>query len=336
MLLLAALLQFGPWPSSWLERFYLMFLYPVWSPLSSRLVDATALSVSAGVATLLVLVPLLQLLLLKRRRWCVAAGTFGASLAVLALLFPLTFGLGYRLEPLEQRLGLTTPLTAAERRSIEAWALTQLREASHVAPATIDQPWLVEPEAAAAASRCVARTVVTLGRAEPRLPRRLKYLPAGTLLRFGFAGVVSPWLLEPHLDAGLTPSAALAVGLHEFAHSAGYAPEAEAEALGLLAGIDCDHAGVRYAAVLRLASDLAAAMPPQAARDYTAAWPRRAVSDARASAVVSSRYRDERLAEVAGGAYALYLRSQGGGEGLGEYQRGTELVLRYLAKRLGS
>lgn len=333
-LLLALLLQFGPWPSSWLQWLYRTVLYPAWSPLSSRIVDATTLSVSAGAATLLVLVPLLQLVLLGR--WRVAAVTFGASLAALVMLFPLTFGLAYRLEPLEQQLALTTPLNAHERHTVESWVLAQLQDAAQAAPATAGQRWLVEPAAAAAASRCVARTAVNLGRPEPRLPQRLKYLPAGSMLRFGFAGVVSPWLLEPHVDAGLTPSAAMAVALHEFAHSAGYAPEAEAEAVGLLAGVDCEHATVRYAALLRLAGDLAAAMPPQAARDYTSAWPQRAVSDARAAAIASSRYRDERLAEVAGGAYALYLRGQGGQAGLAEYQRGTQMALRYLVERLGA
>ncbi len=125
------------------------------------------------------------------------------------------------------------------------------------------------------------------------------------------------------------------MALHEFAHTAGYAPEAEAEAVGMLAGVHCEQATVRYAALLRLAGDLAAAMPPKAARDYTAAWPPRAVRDARAAAIASSRYRDERLAEVVGGAYALYLQGQGGQAGLGEYGRGTELALRYLVERIG-
>lgn len=334
VIVLAALLQFGPWPSPWLERLYLTVLYPVWSPMSSRVVDATPLSLSAAAAILLVLVPLLQLVLLRGRRWRAAGVTLGASLAALALLFPLTFGLAYRFQPLEQRLGLTAPLNDSERNTAEAWVLAQLQEAALTAPPTADQRWLVEPEAAAAASRCVARIAVGLGRPRPHVPARLKYLPAGTMLRLGFAGVVSPWLLEPHVDAGLTPSAALAVGLHEFAHSAGFAPEAEAEAVGLLAGIYCEHAAVRYASLLRLASDLAAAMPPRAARAYTATWPPRAVNDARAAAATTRRYHDERLAEVASGAYALYLQGQGGQEGLGEYQRGTELALRYLVERL--
>ncbi len=142
-LLLATLLQFGPWPSAWLEWLYRTVLYPAWSPLSSSIVDATSLSVSAGVATLLALVPLLQLMLLRRRRWRVAGLTFGASLALLALLFPLTFGLAYRLEPLEQRLGLSAPLNVAERQRVESWVLEQLQEAARAAPSSAAQRWLV-------------------------------------------------------------------------------------------------------------------------------------------------------------------------------------------------
>lgn len=332
--LLAALLQFGPWPTAWSEWLYLTLLYPTVSAVTSRIVDATGLSVSAGLLILLLLIPLLQLLLAGRKRWSLAGATLAFSLAALALLFPITFGLAYRLEPLEQRMGLTSPLSVAQRQALEAWVVAQLELVAAAVPHSTEQRWLVDPTTAAAASRCVAATTISFGRSAPQLPQRLKYLPPGSMLRFGFAGVASPWLLEPHVDAGLTPTAALGVALHEFAHSAGFAPEAEAETVGLVAGLFCEDATVRYAAQLRLAGALAAAMPPEAARSYTAAWPLRAVSDVRAAAAAARSYRLERLAQATEGAYALYLQAQGGREGLGEYQRGTELTLRYLAKHL--
>lgn len=215
--------------------------------------------------------------------------------------------------------------------------------ASSVTGSAADLP----PALGAAAARCVARTAGALRReflpatlapgarrataaadaGLPAVPDRFKTLPAGTLLRGGYAGIVSPWLLEPHVDAGLPAAAGLAVALHEFAHTAGFAREAEAEAVGLVAGLTCDDPDVRYAAALSLARSLLAAASADEEREYLAAWPERARQDARAAEAAARRYRTPALQRATDAVYATYLRSQGGSEGLGEYAGGTALAL---------
>jgi hypothetical protein len=224
---------------------------------------------------------------------------------------------------------------------VEAYALEALHDASG---AVANEAW-ADTDPVRAASRCVASFAAGLrsGRgteadasgpsvAAVRLPGKVKTVPAGTLLRFGFAGFVSPWLLEPHVDAGLPPTAALAVGLHELAHVAGFAPEADAEAVGLLAGLTCDDARVRYAAASRLAGALAAAMPADRRDAYLANWPERAREDADAAARAAARWRSPRLAAGAARAYDAYLRSQGSREGMRDYDRGTVLVVHVLGR----
>ncbi len=203
----------------------------------------------------------------------------------------------------------------------------------------------------AAAARCVARTAGALRREflpstlapgarrstaaadadVPAVPDRFKTLPAGTLLRGGYAGIVSPWLLEPHVDAGLPAAAGLAVALHELAHTAGFAREAEAEAVGLVAGLACDDPDVRYAAALGLARSLLGAASSDTAREYLAAWPERARQDAHEAEAAARRYRTPALQRATDAIYATYLRSQGGSEGLGEYAGGTTVALALIA-----
>lgn len=322
-----------PWPAALAERAYLGLLHPAWSAVTSRLVDAAGVSLSALAGGALVVLPLLALLLGGRRARRGALRLWSGAALTLLLLFPLAFGLGYRLAPLSERAGASdAALDAEARRALAAEVLKRLTAAAPSAGSA----GLAAPDAVAAAARCVADLAGELhGGTAPALPTRVKRLPPGTLLRFGFAGVVSPWLLEPHVDGGLPPAAALAVTLHELAHTAGFAPEAEAEAVGLVAGLACADERVAYAAALRLASGLAAALPAPERAAYLDAWPPRARHDQRAAALAAARFRSAALAPGVEAAYDLYLRSQGEAAGLGEYDRGTDLALRLLAVGLG-
>ncbi|MFO7544771.1 MAG: DUF3810 family protein [Trueperaceae bacterium] len=343
---LAAAVQFAPWPARWIDTGFVGGVQPLVRSVTVPLVDALRGSVSA--ATVLLAAALLTAALVwGPRARSVAARGLGVLLALAALAFPLAFGLGYRATDVATLLGLPDGPPPAEVVALaETYALDALREAS---TATTSEP-AGDANPFQAASRCVASFAAVVrssnhgtgvGTSNPsyaagvvRLPGRVKTVPAGTLLRFGFAGFVSPWLLEPHVDAGLPPTAALAVGLHELAHSAGFAPEADAEAVGLLAGLRCDDARVRYAASLRLASALAAAMPADRRANYLANWPERARDDADASAQAAARWRSPRLAAGAARAYDAYLRSQGSREGMRDYDRGTVLVVHLLGRDL--
>ncbi len=330
-----------PWPGALVERVYLGVLLPAWSALSAPVVDAAGFSVSGVLLILLVSVPLAVLPAAGRRALRGVLTTWAAAGLVLLLLFSLTFGLAYRLPGLAEREGLAPEsLTADARGGLELRVLELLASSSawsrggpaptlNAVPDSADLP--------ASAARCVAQLASDL-RSEYRpatLPQRVKLLPAGLMLRFGFAGITLPWLLEPHIDAGLAPVSALGVALHELAHSAGYAAEAEAEAVGLVAGLECADQRVVYAAALRLAGAMAAALPANERQAFMAQWPAAAHADVRAADRATRRFEDARLTRGATAAYDLYLRSQGEAGGMAEYDRGTQLaLLLYHARHL--
>lgn len=339
LLALGLVLTLAPWPESWVEVVYLGALLPAWSAVSSRLVDAVGVSLSGLLLIALLSLPLLALALAGRPSLRGVIRLLAYAGGVLALLFPLTFGLGYRLPPLTEQVA-----TAPSDLRGEALQITRERVLRSLwsssawvrdGPAKVPAAEFTSREVMSSASACVAGLSQQLRPDAPpaRLPTRVKWLPAGLMLRFGFAGVVSPWLLEPHVDAGLPGASATAVALHEFAHSAGFAAEAEAEAVGLVAGLECADQRVAYAAALRLATSLAAALPPEERAEYQAAWPPVALADARLAARAGRRFADPRLTSGATAAYDIYLRSQGEAEGIGEYDRGTELALALLYSR---
>lgn len=341
LLLLALLLIAVPWPPDWAERLYLGVTLPAYSAFSSRVVDAVRPSLSGLLAVALVTGHLLALGLGGRRALRTVARSLGAWGLALLLLFPFTFGLGYRLPSLAERQGLTAeafPGRAASVPHLEERLIEILEGSAFLSRG--DGPTdrgLMSDEAVTAASACVARLAHELRPGYPpaRLPGRVKALPAGMMLRFGFAGVVSPWLLEPHVDAGLPPAGALAVALHEFAHTAGFASEREAEAVGLVAGLECGDLRVRYAAALRLASNIAAAQPPEARAAFLERWPERALWDRREAALAQRRFGGSPLAPGVTAAYDLYLRSQGDEAGMAAYGLGTELAMRLYLSRHG-
>ena len=339
-LILAAAIQFAPWPPGWADAVYLGVTLPFWSALSAPLVGSVAGSLSSLLLIGLLLALSLALLAGAKARRLTARGLVVIA-ALLALAFPFTFGLGYHTTPLEAHFA---PLVsddavaadgAADRstssaarevtRQLVLLTLQETQPAAASASAT-DPPPLV-----ASAAACLGDYLSQLREQPPAtIPTRIKAVPAGWLLRIGFAGVISPWLLEPHVDAALPTSNALAVALHELAHTAGVAREAEAEAIGMLAGIDCDDPRVRYAAALNAARSLAYELPSAEREAYLAQWPAQAVAAAATAAAVASEYRSAAATRVAEGVYDAYLSSQGS-EGMEDYRRATDLLVLGLA-----
>lgn len=314
--------QLAPWPPTVADALYLRGTLPALSRLTAPLVSAVPMSVTAGV--LLLGLALLAALLLWPGGVKRTGRALGWAVAVLLVAFPFVFGLGYR----------TSPLTAAEAAEPEAYTsardvvLARLRDTASPGRAALASSELDGP----ALSACVADAVASLrdGPA-PALPSRVKLLPPGALLTAGFAGIASPWLLEPHVDAGLPPASATVVALHELAHTAGFAREAEAEAVALLAGITCDDPAATYAASLRAASRLGSTLPPAERQAYVAAWPLGATEDLAAAAEAAARYRLPALAAAVERTYDAYLVSQGTPGGMADYDRSTDALVRLLA-----
>lgn len=330
--------QFAMWPAAWADAVFLGVTLPLWSRVTSLVVTAVPGSLSAAVALLVVVVFVVTLISGRRT----AGRGLRAVLWLLAigiLTFPFVFGLGYHTSTLEERLGLDAPTSLLPvdpvvQASIAAEAvLTVLTEAAQAVSARGDASAITAPPATEAASACLAAYLPTvLAEPLPSVAGRVKSLPPGWMLRFGFAGVINPWLLEPHVDAGLPTAAGLAVALHELAHTVGFAREAEAEAVGLLAGMTCSDERVRYAASLKAASSLSGLLTPLARESYLARWPAVATADEAAASEASQRYLSRQAADFAARAYDTYLGSQGAAGGMDDYGRAATIVAAVIGR----
>ncbi len=313
-----------PWPESWVERLFARGLFPVVSHLLTPWVGAVPWSVTATLALGLLLTVLASLPSRPGRRF-LRRRLLPWTAAVLVLGFMLVWGLAYRRAPLATLLGVPdTAPTGAELATAQARLLSALARSIDSAPP--------EPADVTAAARCVAREVRRVTGSRVAVPRRVKLLPAGTLLRLGFAGVTSPWLLEPHVDAGLPPVARLATATHELTHSAGFAREADTDALAVLAGVRCDDPAVRYALSLHALDLLLVSLPDPARQRLLGSLPRRALDDLRAASAAAARYRVPWLQHAATATYGTYLRSRGVQAGMADYGRATTLVVQALAR----
>ena len=316
-----------PWPQAWVERRFAGGLFPLTSRLLAPWVGAVPWSLTGALAGAWLVAALLALLTPAGRRWLVRV-LLPWSTAALILGFSLVWGLAYRRAPLATILGLAASAPdAAQLASAETQLLTAVR-ASAASPS---------PTAAdvGEAARCVVAEVRRITGVTVAVPRRVVLLPAGTLLRSGFAGVTSPWLLEPHVDAGLPAVARLATAVHELTHTAGFAREADTDALSVLAGLRCPDPAVRYAVALHGVGLLLAALPVQQRGQLVADLPARAIDDLRAADAAAARYRVGWLERASTTAYGQYLRSRGVAAGMADYGRALTLIVQALAHGAG-
>ncbi len=312
-----------PWPQPWVERFSARGAYPLATHLLAPAVGAVPWSVTLTLVATWLAVVIASLPRPSGRRWLLR-GLLPWSAAVVVLGFSLGWGLEYRRDTLAALLALPSgPPDAAQVASAETLLLQTLRATDGSPPAG--------PSAVRAASACVVDEVRRLTGVTVALSPRVKLLPAGSLLRLGFAGVTSPWLLEPHVDAGLPPAAFLATATHELTHAAGFAREADTDALSVLAGLRCADPAVRYAVALHALDLLLAALPSPQRQALAEQLPPRAVADLRAASDAAAHFRVAWLEHAATGAYAGYLRSRGVSAGMADYGRALTLVVQALA-----
>jgi hypothetical protein len=233
-------------------------------------------------------------------------------------LFVALWGAGYRRERLETRLGLDgAGVVPQHPQDIARWVAALSRLITRDIPQASLRDGARALESLHAS---LSRTIQAWDGTAPVLPRRVKRLPAGSLLAFGSAGITVPFFLEPHVDGGETEVSFLAVAVHELAHVAGYCAEADADLAAAFAGLRADDPYARYAVALWLFQDFAGLLPSR--DDMTAAdasLPELAREDIREARRATARYRIPALARVQGKVYDAYLRSQGLKEGVREY-----------------
>lgn len=310
-----------PPPRGWVERVYARGLYPRLAELAVPVTGALPLSLAAALALLVPLAWLVAVLALARARAWDRILWFTLGLAVvMAGWFVLAWGLNYRRQPVELQFGLVVRDDPGEAEALLAYLLAVLRREVGAARD--------EARAFAALRRSLQDLVAEASGVRPSLPARPKLLPPGLLIRWGgAAGVMSPWTLEPHLDGALSEEGRLAVGLHELAHVAGYAGEADADLLAALAGLRADDPYGRYAVALRVFADGLAQLPAGARASWLERLPPRAREDLRALQAPFARYAPPGwLLALQRRAFDRYLRSQRVTAGVADYGRAFALL----------
>lgn len=315
-----------------IEEHYSRRVYPLLARLVVPVADVVPVTLTGCV--LLGLLPGVALLCFararKRRRvglsrWKVA-GALGWDLAALGVWgyagFLALWGAGYAREPLPERLGLTPEQPGSE--DVSRWTKWLLERVTRSANVLTERD---EDRALASLRESLVRVLARWDGVEPALPTRVKLLPAGALLRFGNAGVTSPYFLEAHVDAALPAPERLSVGLHELAHVAGLCSEAAADLAAAVAGLEASDPYATYAVALDLLERFAGELPRGAREEVLSALPSMAREDLRAAAAARTTYQNPVLVRAQSMVYDAYLRSQRLKEGSREYTFLTRLLL---------
>lgn len=315
-----------PPPAAWLDRVYGGVVYPAIAAVLVPLTGAFDLPVAALVSAGLLLWLALSLVFSKRTGrgavwrafWRVLVGT-----ATLAALFIVLWGANYGRTPLETRLNLSAGTTPEPLETAAlAEALADVLRDNAGAPEAWDADL-------AAARTALQRVTERLEERAATLPRHVKRTPPGFLIATGGAtGLTVPWTLEAYVDRALPYPAALATALHEYAHVAGYAGEAEADFVAALAGLSAENPSLRYAVALPLFLRAAGTLPPERYRTLFASLPAQTQADVAELGDAYQRYRAPQLVvQVQRLAYDGYLRSQRVGAGIADYDRVTVLLI---------
>jgi hypothetical protein len=332
---LAALAAFLPRFPATVERLYSAGVYPA---VQAALTTASnSLPFAVFDLGLVVAIGLLLwwwgrgVLDLSRRRGGRAIGRAVMSTAALAaaayLWFLLAWGLNYSRPPLEFRLAL--PRVVLTERDIEALLAQAVAESNalyHEAHRVGGLgPDALDTDVATALHAVEARQ----GRPRPTVPG----LPKPTLLASyfrmaGVDGLTAPLALETLLNPDLVAVERPFTLAHEWAHLAGYAPEADANFVAWLVTQEPGtQALTRYSGWLFLLSEASRQVPAEARRLALAtldSGPRQDLAD-----IARRLQRRVDLVERVGWrVYDSYLKSQGVPEGVRSYSRVVELIVR--------
>jgi hypothetical protein len=339
-----------PPPADWVETWYSRWLFPRLAAVLVPVVDFFPFSASIFLLAGMVVVSVWEFAATLRRGrkedpppWRrVVAGWIQAGLCACVLAyacFLLLWGAGYRRVRLEERLAL-------QEEKGSPTANPAGPESPRVGPADLSR-WtnalsrLVEREVGA--ERSEERAIESVRESmsalldewqgfSPPLPRRIKRLPAGTLLAFGFSGVTT-LILEPHVDAAEPGPAFLSVAAHELAHCAGFCAEADADLVAAVAGLRASDAHARYSTALHLFRHFTSHLDRAERAKAFDSLPDPARRDMSEMDAVAARYRVAPLANVQTRIYESYLRSQGLQHGMKEYSFIVRLLV--AAERKG-
>lgn len=332
VILLAVAVAVIPLPPPLVERYYAAGFYPAlqanltsWSNTSAfALFDVLV----GGLAITLLVLWARRLRLAWRTRSLNPALrvllTTMVAASVMYLWFAAAWGLNYARAPIEGAIGYdANRVTPSALRSLAARATAEVNRRHADAhregfPAIGDVP--------PALVRALHDTERRLGRPRATTPGRPKRTLLASFFRAsGVDGMHAPFLLETLLNPALTPPERPAVLAHEWAHLAGYAPEADASFVGLLAALAADEPS-RYSAWLSLFDHAVGQLPRGEQRAWVAELGPGPTADRRAIAE-RLEARVDVVAQASRETYDRYLKAQGVEEGIESYSRVIELLL---------
>ena len=329
---MAAALVLLPLNHSIVERYYADWLYPA---LQSELTSWSNAS-RYSLFDVLVLVLALGLLIAwgrcVRAAWRersvgrIARGVWRTAVfaAFMYLWFAVAWGLNYARAPIESAIGYDSAKVTGP--ALRALAERATREVNRTYAAAHQAGFPAIGEMPPALVSSLHRVEERLGRDRPTTPGRPKRTLLAPFFRAsGVDGMHTPFLLETLLNPQLTPPERPAVLAHEWAHMAGYAPEADASFVGLLAALDAD-APSQYSAWLSLFEHSVGQLPRAEQGAFVARLDPGVQADRRA---IDERLqaRVEVVARASWETYDQYLKSQGVEEGVESYSRVVQLLL---------
>ncbi|UCH27869.1 MAG: DUF3810 family protein [Trueperaceae bacterium] len=315
-------------PEAWVEQWYARTTYPAFNRLFVSLTAPLPFSLTSIFIALFIISLFGGLIytLLFRRSERAQLGSWLKRGLIVALFvgtwFYLTWGLNYKRSSIEDLLALPQTDVATEEVLALAAKLGAVIDATASSPVDVDRATL-------ALSRSLERYVEELTGTSLVLPSRVKTLPKGTLMSFGYAGFTSPFFLEAHIDAALPPASAVAVGAHELAHLAGFAGEADADLVTAIAGLNAPHPYARYTIALQLFAQVANELSEEHRHALVSALPERGRQDLVAMHEATERYYRKNLARPLNRLYDRYLRSQGVEDGVQDYGRVVTLLVHF-------
>ena len=302
----------------------------IYAPLTRVLAARVAESPWSWTALLLAAAPLAVAIAGRLRgvwAWLRATLVVGLVLWTAAIAI---WAVHYQRAAWQQRVALTDAATDDDLAALAAYLHRIVSEA-----ATAADP-AAEAEAVASIARAHETLAWRMGDVPVDVPGTVKQVAPGLLLGFGASGVISPWLLEAHVDGALPAPARVAVAAHELAHLAGHAREDEAEAVGTLAGLRADHPYARYCVALFAWAALDRQRPDITASASAATLPPQARADLEDARAVAARYAGTPGVQVSRWLYDRWLRMQGVDEGIASYSRGISLFARAWTAGLGT
>lgn len=170
------------------------------------------------------------------------------------------------------------------------------------------------------------------------LPSKVKFLPAGMLLRLSTAGFYFPLGGEGYVDRALHPIVLPHVVAHELAHNFGVTDEGEANFIALRTCLSSEDAMIRYSGLLdlwRYVSSALYQLNPEEQKKIVETLPETIKKDIQSIRDRHNQYPDI-LPTVRDFIYDRYLKTQGVSSGLASYSEIIILELAYRQRQLSN